>query len=202
MPTIAILSVAEEYLYMLWPLHQKVASPAALPPGYQLRIFQEPDAQAYCDLVNLDDWGDQWRCTSKALQRMIDSALPQGFFVVEHQATGKLVATGIARHHPNAASYYFPYGGEVGLLFVHPEHRGHGLGRILTIIALNRLLQAGYTTIYLNAMDGRLPALHLYLTLGFAPLLYTVDVTTRWQEICAELDHPFTPETWPHMLEP
>lgn len=202
MADLGILTTLDAYLYMIWPKDRVVAVPTCvLPPAYQWRYFQAADAQAYCDLVNLDGWRDaQWQCTARSLRYMIDRALPDGFFLVEHGASRTLVATAMARHRPDANTYYFPYGGEICLVFVHPEHRQQGLGRAVTAAVLTRLLAIGYPTIYLNVIDGRLSAIRMYLRLGFIPLLYTPDVTVRWQTICAQLNWPFTPDTWPQQL--
>ena len=202
MAAVRVLTGRDAYLYMVWPLARMTAAPAfTIPPAYQWRYFQPDDTQAYCALVNLDGWRDaQWQCTERSLRYMIDRALPNGFFLVEHRASRTLVATAMARHRPDANTYYFPYGGEICLVFVHPEHRRQGLGRAMTAAVLNRLLTIEYPTIYLNVIDGRLPALRLYLTMGFVPLLYTAEVAARWQTICTQLHWPYTPNLWPQQI--
>jgi mycothiol synthase len=131
---------------------------------------------------------------------MLVRTLPVGLLLVEHEASGALVATVGARHRPDADDYYFPFGGEISLVFVHPAHRRRGLGRAITAAALMRLIEIGYQNIYLNTTDERLPALRLYLTMGFVPFLYEEDLMERWQKICAELAWPFTPDRWPSTL--
>lgn len=197
MSSFSVLTIPYHLLYMVWPAAQ---TPPALqlPAGYQLRSYRDEDAAAYCQLVNLDPWRDSgWRCTERALADLIVRTLPGGFFLVEHAASGALVATATARHRPDADTHYFAWGGEICLVYVHSDHRRRGLGRAMTLAALQRLFEVGYANIYLNVMDERLPALNMYLSLGFTPLLYTPEVTGRWQEICAELKRPFTPEVWP-----
>lgn len=197
MPSFATFSIPYHMLYMVWPATQ-TPPPFQLPEGYRLRYYRDEDAAAYCQLVNQDHWRDSgWRCTERSLADMIVRTLPRGFFVVEHETSGALVATATARHRPDADMHYFPWGGEICLVYVHADHRRLGLGRAMTIAALQRLTEVGYANIYLNVMDERLPALNLYFTLGFTPLLYTPEVTGRWQEICGELKRPFTPEGWP-----
>lgn len=201
MPSITTLSFSTESLYMVWPQTQETTPPVTVPPVYRLRYFQDEDAQAYCALVNLDGWRDaRWSCTPYTLRHMVERALPKGFFLVEHSATGALVATATARHRPDADSYYFPYGGEICLVFVHPDHRRLGLGRAVTAAALGRLLEVGYSNIYFNVMDERFPALRMYQQMGFLPLLYTEAVAARWQTICTRLHWPFTPEAWPQTI--
>ncbi len=126
---------------------------------------------------------------------MVIRAVPRGFFVVE-ATNGALVATAVARHRPDADTYDFPDGGEVCLVYVHPDQRRHGLGKFVTAAAVQRLQAIGYRNIYLNVADGRLAALRMYLTLGFTPLLYHEGVLARWQQICANLNWPFD-AGWP-----
>ena len=61
-----------------------------------------------------------------------------------------------------------PKGAFVIELFVHPEHRRHGLGRALLLSAAAACEQAGWTTLALNAQDATsAEAIHLYRNLGF-----------------------------------
>jgi mycothiol synthase len=193
--------LATDLLYMVWP-PARTSPPVVMPPGYRLRLYREEDAAAYCALANLDGWQDTgWRCSERTLRDMLVRVLPRGFFLVEEIATGALVATATARHRPNADTYDFPFGGEICLVFVHPEHRQRGLGRAMTAVALHRLVEVGYPNIYLNTTEERIPALRLYFGMGFTPLLYTADVTERWRAVCVTLGQPFTPELWPEQAE-
>jgi len=199
MPSLPLFT-SPALLYMLWP-PAKPASTVALPVGYRLRHFGEADAEAYCALVNLDRWEDTgWRCREYSLREMRMRAVPRGFFVVE-AADGALVATAIARHRPDADTYYFPEGGEICLVFVHPAHRRRGLGQVVTLATVQRLQEIGYQNIYLNVMDHRLPALRLYFSLGFQPLLYRAEVGARWQQICTNLGRPFVDAQWPQQAQ-
>ena len=62
---------------------------------------------------------------------------------------------------------------------------------------VGRLLRGGYTHIYLNTDDWRLPAITVYLRLGWIPFLYQADMEARWRVVCEQLNWPFTPEDWP-----
>lgn len=192
----------ENFLYLVWAQTQMAEPPSVtLPTGYTLRYFRDGDEAAYCALVNLDGWRDSgWRCTRGVLEEITVRVVPRGFLLVEETATKTLVATALARHRPDADTYYFPYGGELSVVFVHPDHRRRGLGRAVTAAAVGRLMEIGYSSIYLNCMDGRLPALRMYLEMGFVPLLYNEVLVKRWQEICTHLNWPFTPEQWPHQM--
>ena len=59
---------------------------------------------------------------------------------------------------------------ELKRLWVRPSARGLGLGRILTLAALDRAAQAGRKAVFLDTAPASMAAAHrLYLELGFAP---------------------------------
>ena len=100
----------------------------------------------------------------------------------------------MANHRPQEIH---PFGGELGWVAGHPDHTGKGLGMAVCASVVRRLLQAGYKNIFLNTDDWRLPALSIYLRLGWIPLLYMADMEERWRDVCAKLDWPFNPQDWP-----
>ena len=64
-------------------------------------------------------------------QDYLERVLPHGLFMLWHTTSNAAVATAGAIHNPRGSRYYFPFGGELAYLIVHPEHRGHGLGIVL-----------------------------------------------------------------------
>jgi mycothiol synthase len=56
-----------------------------------------------------------------------------------------------------------------------------------------RFIQSGYRMIHLYTEHWRLPALKMYLQLGFVPYLDPPETLQRWKMICRELDWPYTP---------
>lgn len=59
---------------------------------------------------------------------------------------------------------------ELKRLWVRPNARGLGLGRVLTQGALDRAAKAGYKAVYLDTAPASMGAAHrLYLEMGFAP---------------------------------
>ena len=104
---------------------------------------------------------------------------------------------------------YFPFTGYADLydrqadpdelhnLAGDPAHVGRGLGMAVCTAVLQRFHRAGYHRVFLRTDDFRLPALKIYLKLGFLPLLYQEDMETRWETICQALKWPFTPTLWP-----
>ena len=134
------------------------------------------------------------RWNYEMLEPWLANILPDGWFLIEHRASDKIVASAMANHRPQDIH---PFGGELGWVAGDPEHKGKGLGMAVCAAVMRRLLEGGYKNIFLNTDDWRLPALSIYLRQGWIPLLYLPDMEERWRDVCANLDWSFTPEDWP-----
>lgn len=84
---------------------------------------------------------------------------------------------------------------ELAWVAVVPAFRGRGLGRAVCAALLVRVLELGHVRLFGSTQDARLPALRIYLDLGFVPV-YRAEKVTRWQAICAATGHAFTPLKW------
>ena len=77
-----------------------------------------------------------------------------------------------------------PYVGVLDFVVTHPDHRGKGLGRATcTSVAKFLVGQRGQRTVGLQTDDWRLPALHIYLTMGFKPVMNRDDMPERWAAV-------------------
>src|SRR5262245_49923100 len=118
-------------LYMLWPGHLLgKPPPAEVPAGYMMRVWADGNESAVQALLALDGGAlsaPQW-------QAYQDRLLPNGLFVISANETNTLVASVGAVHNPNPGRYYFPFGGELGYLIVHPAHRRRGLGSLVSAL--------------------------------------------------------------------
>src|SRR5262249_32905375 len=150
-------------LVMEWPDGRPVPS-MSLPAGYEMRQYTEADEAAYIELMDKAGFTG-W--TTEQVRNMIRGVLPEGFFLVVHRPTGRLVATTVSIHRPTDRH---PYGGQLGWVAGDSEHKGKGLGMVVCAAATARLLQAGYRHIYLFTDDFRLPPLKPYLKLGYRPV--------------------------------
>ncbi len=179
-------------LQMVWPKHLLPAPPeAVIPAGYELRLYRPGDEAGFFTVMSLagfQDWDDQ------TLAPWLAKVLPDGWFLICQQTTGEIVATAMATH--NSADLH-PFGGELGWVAGHPAHAGQGLGLAICAAVVRRFIRAGYHNLYLQTDDFRLPALKIYLKLGYVPFLFAQDMKDRWQVICERLNWPFTPEDWP-----
>lgn len=183
---------AQPQLEMIWPKSLLDRPPhPRLGPEYALRIFDpDRDMAEYLSLVHEAGFTsfDEQRVTD-CLQRV----LPDGFYVVVHTPTNELVATAMATH---SSLPRHPYGGELGWVAGRSAHSGKGLGETVCSAVVARFLSAGYRRIFLLTDDWRLPALKVYLKLGFVPLLFEERIAERWQAVCDTLGWPYAPDTW------
>lgn len=153
-----------------------------VPDGYLLRNLRPGEEAAYSALMEKAGFGG-W--SIEQVKRFMQRVLPGGFFVVEHLATGALVATAMANHAP---SEQHPNAGVLDWVAADPDHKGRGLGRAVTAAVVRLLVERGYQDIYLLTDDWRLPALKTYLGLGWEPILLTPEMEARWQRVYAALD--------------
>lgn len=165
-------------LEMMWPVTAVVPESKSLAGGYVLRQYSNADRVGYQALLAEAGMPE---CPLSYWEK---HHLPNGFFVVEHTGTGSIVAACFASHHPTERH---PQAGNFGWLAVHPAHGGQGLGRIVSAAVTNRLLRAGYEHIYLETHDFRIPAIQIYLSMGWVPLLYAPDMKQRWAAVYAQL---------------
>ncbi len=183
-------------LQMIWPVTKwETTVRPALAKGYVLRTGRREDAAAVTELLvaagfaewNLEMFG-QW----------LDRAIPDGLWVVEHEASGLVVCCTWAVHRPQAI---YPFGGELGWVGCRPEHTGKGLSSVTCAAVVQRFRQGGYRCIYLSTDDPRLPAIKTYLKLGWIPNLVEPDMAGRWQAVCEKLGWPCDLEIWAREVE-
>ncbi|NIA20564.1 MAG: GNAT family N-acetyltransferase [Anaerolineaceae bacterium] len=170
-------------LQMVWPKRLLGAPPEVkIPEGYILRQYEPADAEAHEILMHKAGF-TTWN--RKQLAAAMRNVLPGGFFLVEHRATGCLVATAMAWHNP---SDLHPFGGELSWVAGDPQHKGRRLGLAVCAAATRRLLECGYREVYLETDDFRLPAIKTYLLLGYEPLMFRDGMAERWAKVRRQLD--------------
>lgn len=178
-------------LQMIWPRVRLATPPAPrVAPGYTLRTYRVGDEARFVDLLRLagwSNWGDD------LLRAWVPRILPDGWFMMVHEASGEIAATAMAVHS-HAPEH--PFGGELGWVAADPLHLGRGLGKDVAAAVTARLLRGGYRRIHLYTEDFRLPALRSYLSLGYVPFLCAADMAGRWQAVCEGVNWPFMPDTW------
>lgn len=155
--------------------------PFSLAEGFSLRTYQPGDEVVWTEICKngimtenegIECW-DLWMLA-------MDNLVPERdvFFICDE--AGKPVATFAA---------FAPSEG-VGLLHMvaaKPEARGHRLGFFMTAYTLDKL-KGEVGMVRLKTDDWRESAVKAYLQCGFQPVLFDVDMDTRWKAICDKLN--------------
>jgi len=115
-----------------------------------IRPLTKDDANFVLGLTRREDWKEY---ISLDIVRYLECE-PNGCFMAED------------RGKPIGHVFSISYGkaGWIGLLIVHPDHRGRGVGTMLMITAINYLKGIGIETVRLEAVPE---AVRLYQRLGF-----------------------------------
>jgi GNAT superfamily N-acetyltransferase len=132
-----------------------------------------------------------WNQTILDWQRLL-ALSPEGSFVAEQDA--RIVGTCTTVTYGNALAW-------IGMMMVHPESRGQGIGKALLQRAVDQLRQRGVRCIKLDATPMGQP---LYARIGFVPEW----ALTRWEhrgspvggEPAQDSIHPPAEKHWPAIL--
>lgn len=143
-----------------------------LPEGFSLRTYREGDWKGWVDAcsdgLGTADWSEK-DFHEKMLA--MEGLHPEGiFFVVD--TDGQIAGT--------ATGWLKPGTGYVHMVGMRTDFRGRGLARPLNAAVLEYLLDKGCSRIVLDTDDFRIPAIKVYLALGFIPVLQDVDMRERW----------------------
>ncbi len=154
-----------------------------VPAGYHLRTFRTGDEKALAGVYAAADLGTT--TAEEVRKRMINHPCfkPERIFVVDYD--GGVVGTSAAWIEQND-----PGVGYLHMVGVLPEHRGRRLGALLAVASIGYTRQEGFAAQRLFTDDWRAPAIHLYLNLGYYPLLYEGAELERWETLARRLGRP------------
>lgn len=99
-------------------------------------------------------------------------------FVQYIEKDGKNIATATAVENPA-----YPGEGWFRMIGTHKDACGLGAGKLVCLAALHSLRERGYKTAVLSTDDYRIPALKLYLSLGFEPVYSHESHKERWGKV-------------------
>ncbi len=168
-----------------------------LPEGYLLTRFHEGLEDSWANLLNSSSFDSEWN-----VNRIKD------YFTCEYRRNGsaavisneRVISATFASIHPalcspdpcrvadlskenNVHTGIFDY------VATHPEYRGKGLSKVVCISILDYFFtEMCYKRVVLNTDDWRLPAISLYFSLGFKPIINSDPVSIRWKKIHKDLE--------------
>ncbi len=159
---------------------------APLPDGYLLRACRRADAHRWAQTLRAGGF-TTWT-EAMVLDYLADADRRAGSLVVERQ--GSVAAGTFASRVSNYPFDPLPISaadphreGLLDYVVTHPNHRGRGLGRAVCAAVTKRLVDGGCRAVWLSTDDWRLPAIHVYLSLGYRPVMVSGDMPERWDMV-------------------
>lgn len=151
-----------------------------VPEGFEVRRYHPGDEESWTELLNTGEYGSNWN--RDRLDR---------FLAGPERAAGSVV---VARDNRLVAATFASIEvgrdcmGRVDFVTSHPDVRGLGLGRVVCTGVVRYLVDKGYREVILYTDDWRLPAIGLYLSMGFEPQMTRSDMPERWQRVREKLE--------------
>ena len=155
-----------------------------VPEGYRLRSYQPGDEAPWAEIMN-HSIGSKWteeRCRDELTSRR--EFRPKGFFVATHEERPVATACAWVREAE------LPGEGTVHMVGALPEHRGKGLGTLVTLAVVRWFAANGFQSARLSTDDWREPAVATYLKLRFEPVVFDEDHERRWRALREKLGFP------------
>lgn len=158
-----------------------------LPESWSWRTYNgtQADAQAWADccrsgLLGLKDGAEAFEvCICKS-----EGYSPDAVYFIEHDGVPVATITALLDEEKIGHAHY------VG---AKPEVRGMGVGGWLNQIVQADLWQRGCVKAYLTTDEFRVPAIKSYLSAGFLPVEYDVEMDQRWSRLLRSLERPNVP---------
>ena len=162
-------------LMMRHPALSFAADPV-LPEGYAIRTHEAGMEAVWEDVIK-DAFGHPYSFSFMKDRPEYD---PKTVFYLEKDE--EAIATATAVENP-----LYPGEGWFRMVGVRSCARGLGAGRLIASYALADLRRRGYKTALLSTDDRRIPAIALYLSLGFEPYITHESHEARWKAVMHEL---------------
>ena len=143
----------------------------AVPDGFTLRDYRDGDDAEWAGFV-------AEYCTAPFAEHMKSHRFYKPEKVKFICEGDRPVATATAWDDENDGSL-----GVVHMVGAAPEYRGRGLGSAVLIAVLHHMKHSGKTAAILTTDDHRLPAIKMYLRLGFEPVVTDAEQADRWGKI-------------------
>lgn len=156
----------------------EIGSPRLLGTQFRLRTAVRSDASELAEVLSLgfDPWDEE-----RVFRELLDDPNVPETYVVELDS--RVVGTASYQLKPDLDAD----AGWVHYVGVHPDARGNGLGEVLTHKVLEQCVARNRKRAFLTTDDFRLPAIRIYLKLGFAPVCWHSSHQDRWEKISQQL---------------
>jgi mycothiol synthase len=148
--------------------------PTRLPKGYRIRSYEDGDPEALTPVFQ--ECFDPGWSSDRVLKTFVEESVWSPYRMCVLCRGLEVVGTATAWE-----SRERPGHGMLHSLAILPGHRGKHLGLALGARVLDLLKGMGYADAWLATDDFRLPAIHVYLALGFEPVFTDGSHAERWE---------------------
>lgn len=159
---------------------------AALPPGYNIRLFRPGDEEAWRRIeMAVGEFSSDDRARqqfSREFGARLDAMASRCYFL--ETAEGEAVGTTTAW----MGEFQGDLIGRIHWVAIAPEHQGRGLSKPLLSTALERLAQE-HDRAYLTTQTTSYRAVGLYASYGFEPVIETDSHRRAWALVQSLLAH-------------
>ena len=164
--------------------------PAPVPGGYEIRGYRAgEDDEAWRALINTGAFGTPWP-RSKFDEYLDGPERREGSRLAVKD--GRVLAATFASVEDGSDSIAIPDDvkgmGRVDFVISHPDARRLGLGRAVCTAVVKYLFGRGYSNVILWTDNWRIPAIAMYLSMGFEPNLNRGDMPERWEKVMEDLE--------------
>ncbi len=166
-----------------------------MPDGYTLRHFREGDGPAWTTILCESFESTPDKFSFDRIMRADIAFMPRRIWFVTHNDIP--IATASAYTNPS----FMADAGFVHYVGIQSEHKGRKLGYQVSLAALHQMVAEGWTRAWLSTDDFRLPAIRIYLDLGFEPLLVHENQRQRWQDVFKALGSAVDANRYQSMLQ-
>lgn len=155
--------------------------PLDLPDGYALRAATVADAEAMAVML-AGAFPEMTWTTEDVRQRLLlgDASVRATFVITRGEV---LAATASVRILPTV----YPGSGYIHWVGTAPGHRGKRLGLLASLATLHEFVRLGCADAVLETDDFRVPAIKVYLSLGFRPEYRHATHAPRWAALAPAL---------------
>ena len=147
-----------------------------IPKKFSLNNYSKDLDKSLITLLNLGEFDPAWD---------IDS-LKNCMSPVKRQIGSKVILNNneaIAATFSSASIHENEEVGRLDFVVTHPKHRGKGLGKNICVAVIKYFIENNYKKVILQTDDWRIPAIAVYLKLGFKPVFINKQSEKRWNKI-------------------
>lgn len=158
-----------------------------LPDGYSFRFYQDGDQHTWTHIHELAD--EYSNITDKLFTNEFGTDIQlitqRQVYLLDSQGNPIGTTTAWMKNNHHGRDY-----GLVHWVAIIPQMQGKHLAKPMLTYILNHLRNLNHDCAFLATSTARLPAIHLYLAMGFVPEIRTTKQYEIWHELKQHINVP------------